>query len=116
IASLYASDSKWFIDTIYTNTTAKTRFVDFAASITNMSVLVGFESGSNGYGAVTSIYTTDSTNAEVFPFVFKKIPESNSTNFIYLLSAHEPDSSMGANLLRYIDSNTVTNIVSVPSP
>jgi hypothetical protein len=104
VKSLYTSDSQEFIDEIFTDAESTTRFQHFAASITNMQVLIGFDHG-NGFYAITE-FKTHKDPSDKMPYFF-----AQQANGKYLLSAFESTATNVSNIEVFLNTHSVTNLL-----
>ena len=108
LRSLYTEQSKGFINAIYTNSDSLARYTNFANSITNMTVVLGFETESNGYVAITEISGVGNSSVTQMPFFFSKQILPNSTN--YFISEHE-NNTMEDNIIDCVSSQTASSCI-----
>lgn len=103
IKQLYTPSSQSFIDDIFTNADATSRFYSFGRSITNMDVLLGFDDA-NGFFAVTS-YGSSGNAPDTMPYFLVK------TNGQYLLSYRESNETNTSNIGTFLNTSSVSNLV-----
>jgi hypothetical protein len=103
VKQLYTPSSQSFIDEIYTNADAASRFYSFGRSIANMDVLLGFDV-SNGFYVITS-YGSSGNPSDTMPYFLVQ------TNGQYLLAYYEGSGTNISNIGTFLNTHSVTNLV-----